>query len=212
MKNLSTVIFFLLAFSSIASSRDVIKRKNVSVINPYMVNEYAAIRDSVKVKGTAADKFDWSSIGVGIGMDFGGYGANYIAYLHKNVGIFAGGGWAVTKVGYNVGIKARLIPAKTGSAVTPYALAMYGYNSRIVVSSSPLHNTIFYGFTVGVGADFRLKGQTKRFWTLALFMPFKDSKVKAYQNYLTDQNLESLNRVGKIGISIGYHLVIPSKL
>lgn len=76
---------------------------------------------------------DKLTIGLGIGLDCGGFGGNIIIYPQKNVGIFAGGGYALAGFGWNAGLKLRLISDSPDSKISPFLLAMYGYNSAITV-------------------------------------------------------------------------------
>ncbi len=50
---------------------------------------------------------DMVSIGLGIGLDHGGFGGNVTYYPVKNIGLFGGVGYAIAGVGFNVGAKFR---------------------------------------------------------------------------------------------------------
>lgn len=98
---------------------------------------------------------DTFSIGLGAGFDFGGFGGNVLVYPSKNFGLFAGVGYVIAGVGYNIGAKYRLVSKKETAKVFPFAVAMYGYNAAIGVSDAKQYNKFFYGTTTGFGLDYR---------------------------------------------------------
>ena len=141
------------------------------------------IRYSLTQKKTETIIIDKMSFGFGYGQDFGGFGLNIIAYPQENIGLFVGGGYAFAGFGYNAGIKARL----TGhpiSRVNPFILGMYGYNAAIGVSNAEQLNKLFYGSTVGIGLDFRLRPELAGYWSFAILLPFRSSEVSNYIDYL----------------------------
>ena len=81
-------------------------------------------------------KTDFASVGVGVGLNFGGIGANLLVYPTKNIGLFAGAGYAIAGTGYNVGTKLRLVPSEAYFKIHPYCMLMYGYNTVIAVSNA----------------------------------------------------------------------------
>jgi len=122
------------------------------------------------------------SIGAGLGLDYGGLGANLLYYPQKNTGIFIGVGYAVIGTGYNAGVKLRLFPSvKEYANVNPFVTAMYGYHAFLDVTNATQYNKIFYGYTVGLGVDIRRK---RGCWTVAVLFPLKSSEVYNYTNEL----------------------------
>lgn len=70
------------------------------------------------------------NLGLGMGMDYGGIGLNALVYPQNNIGLFAGGGYALAGFGWNAGLKGRFF-LNESSAITPYLMAMYGYNAAV---------------------------------------------------------------------------------
>lgn len=82
---------------------------------------------------TAQIQTDIVSLGLGFGQDYGGSGFHMIVYPNRNLGVFGGLGYRLDGLGYNVGIKLRFVSKRPTEKVTPYAIAMYGYNAALVV-------------------------------------------------------------------------------
>lgn len=154
-------------------------------------------------------KPDVLSFGVGFGFDYGGIGGNLTAYPTKNVGLFAGAGWAIAGIGYNAGVKVRFLSGKPKSALTFSGIAMYGYNSVVVVVGDSRHNKIFYGPTVGVGLDFKLKPESIGYWTVSLLVPIRSSEYRDYMDDLElNEGVEFKGRLRPIGVTFGYRFII----
>jgi hypothetical protein len=152
---------------------------------------------------------DKLTIGVGVGQDFGGVGAGLLFYPVKSVGLFAGAGYAIAGFGFNAGAKVRFISKKPSSKLTPYALAMYGYNAAIAVSGASEYNKLFYGPTFGAGLDFHFRPAKRGYWSLALLIPIRSSEVDDYMNDL-EQNHGVQFTMGlfPVGFSFGYRFIL----
>lgn len=142
-------------------------------------------------------------MGLGLGLDYGGIGANFLVYPQKNIGIFAGGGYAIAGFGYNVGTKIRITSA---SKVQTYVTAMYGYNTAIYVTNATQHNKIFYGVSPGFGIDLRTK--PNRYFSFAILVPVRGSDVDDYINTLKGYGVALESSLPPIGISVGYRFVL----
>ena len=147
---------------------------------------------------------DVISFGLGIGFDYGGFGANMLLYPQKNIGVFAGVGYAMIGIGYNVGCKLRR--AKSEKA-NPYFIAMYGYNTAIGIKDGEQYNKFFYGTTIGVGLDFKL--HRKGYFTMALLLPLRGQEVQDYLNDLKNNHgVTFKNDLIPVGFSFGYRLML----
>ena len=140
--------------------------------------------------------FDKASIGPGLGLDYGGIGLNFTLYPQQNIGLFAGFGYAIAGLGYNVGAKYRHIPSNTAT-VLPYLIAMYSYNTAIQVKNANGFNKHFYGTTVGVGLELHSKSISRGYWTMAMLVPIRDSEVEKY-----------IDKPWPVTFSIGYRLIL----
>lgn len=109
-----------------------------------------------------------ASLGVGLGLDYGGIGAKLELLPASPIGVFGGVGSNLSGVGYNVGLSCKLHPYKPS---TPYLLAMYGYNAVYNGQS-------YYGFTTGFGSKFRMDRRNKSHFNIAMLIPFRDSFLR----------------------------------
>lgn len=124
-----------------------------------------------------------TSIGIGFGQDYGGYGANFSYYPIKNLGIFGGGGWAMVGLGYNVGMKFRFSTNLETAKSYIYLLGMYGYNATINISNQSSFNKIFYGPSAGIGINSKFASDSRISISIAIIYPFRLPEV---DNYLYD--------------------------
>src|SRR5579872_6137572 len=156
---------------------------------------------------------DMGALGLGLGFDYGGIGMNFTVYPQKNIGIFAGGGYALAGFGYNLGLKFRLNP---DNRFIPFAMIMYGYNTAIAVSdggggfgyNSGNLNKLFYGPTAGVGIDIKSR-RAAGYWSFALTIPFRGQDANNYMNELEANNGVSFsNKPSPVGLSIGYRFIL----
>ncbi|RPH28087.1 MAG: hypothetical protein EHM93_19005 [Bacteroidales bacterium] len=169
---------------------------------------FIAIQVNGQVNDSTIIKADKLSIGLGMGLDYGGFGGNLVVYPGKNLGLFAGAGYNLLGLGFNGGLKIRF-NGESANKIKPYLLAMYGYNAVIAVKGETSLNKTFYGPTLGFGLDFRQRPGRKGYFTLALLVPIRSSEVKEYMDDLKENNgVEFKNELSPVSISIGYRLVI----
>lgn len=153
-------------------------------------------------------EYDVISAGLGMGLDYGGFGGNLMYFPSKNVGLFAGAGYALAGLGFNAGIKIRNIPQNPTAMVAPFALAMYGYNAAIKVSNVAEWNKLFYGPTLGAGVDLRLNSRINGYWSFAILIPFRSPEVKEYIDDLeSNHGVVFENELFPIGLSFGYRIM-----
>jgi len=132
-----------------------------------------------------AKDYEMTSIGIGLGLDNGGIGVNATAYLQKNIALFAGLGYNFYEASYNVGTKLRLL--SKDNRITPFAMAMYGYNAVIIITNEKDLSKTFFGTSIGAGVDIRNKKKTN-IWSFGLIIPFRTTEVKNYMQHLRENN------------------------
>lgn len=157
-----------------------------------------------------AKTLDGTSIGIGIGQDFGGIGLGILHYgNNKNMGIFGGVGYTPAGVGINGGLKLRLVSPKNFVKFNPFILGMYGYTSAIYVSNDTQYNKMFYGATVGGGLDFKVRKTSRGFWTFAILLPINKSKANNYIQDLTYyRQIKFSTEQSSLTYSIGYRYLL----
>lgn len=161
---------------------------------------------TLKSKPFPADK---SSLGIGLGLDYGGYGACFTFYPQKNIGIFGGIGYALTGIGYNVGLKTRLLFNNKKPNASLFLAGMYGYNTVFKIKDLEKLNKTFYGPSVGIGFETAVRPQKAGVWAFAVYVPIRSQEALDYQEYLKSlPYLKMENDLLPIAISIGYKFTI----
>ncbi len=140
--------------------------------------------------------------GFGFGIDYGGFGARFIYLPDPHVGIFAGGGYAITGFGYNIGIMARAQPQKK---VMPTFSFMYGYNTAITVRGLSGYNKLYYGPSVGLGFMSKSRRNEETYWHFQLIIPFRSSEFDRDYNFLKSNPNISIPSPPPVLVSIGYN-------
>lgn len=151
---------------------------------------------------------DVVAIGLGLGLDYGGIGANVTVYPQKNIGIFGGVGYAFVGAGYNLGTKLRIIPKERFMKISPFVVGMYGYNAFIKVTNKSEYDKFFYGFSAGAGADIRFP-MNKGYLSLGVTIPLRDGEMEEYMDYLeANKGVRFEGEPLPFTISVGYRFVI----
>lgn len=115
-------------------------------------------------------KIDKLSLGIGTGLDHGGFGGNVSLYPIRNIGLFAGVGTNLAGMGFNGGLKLRFIPENAESNSGLFLTGMYGYNTVVISSYG---GYVYYGASAGIGYDARFNKHKNGYWTFALIFPFR---------------------------------------
>lgn len=122
-------------------------------------------------------------IGIGAGLDYGGYGTKAEILPIKFVGLFAGIGYNLANIGFNGGLSFKVLPKKN---ITPTLLAMYGYNGVISYTlpyTRDVYKSVYYGFTTGVGIDFHLGKRKFNKLTTEFLVPFRKQEFYDRSDY-----------------------------
>lgn len=209
MKNLILLLSFLSICVPVFSQNTCVDNDSIppttgtvpETVKPHTYKTYNP-KDSIDAPAPK----DISSFGLGFGMDYGGIGGSVLVYPQKNIGIFAAGGYAMIGFGYNVGVKLRTTKGNSNF----FVLGMHGYNAAIKVEGASQWDKFFYGNTIGLGVDLRSHNpKRKGYFTLALLIPFRSSKVDDYIDDLKNNfNVEFKNGLPPVTISIGYRIKI----
>ncbi|MBL7857853.1 MAG: hypothetical protein JNM57_09200 [Cyclobacteriaceae bacterium] len=147
---------------------------------------------------------EWSkvNIGLGIGIDYGGFGGRFTVLPAERFGLFLGLGYNLVGAGYNVGATYRFLPAKR---VCPTINAMYGYNGVIKVQNASQFDKAYYGASIGGGVEFRTRNP-KNYFNLELIIPFRPQAFYDDVDDLKNNSaIEFQTEPIPIAFSIGYH-------
>ena len=142
----------------------------------------------------------FGNIGVGGGISYGGIGARFTYMPNEILGLFGSLGYNLDELGYNVGAQFH-VPSKKKLSV--YITGMYGYNTVLIVDAIIMETkTTYFGFTTGLGCEFRLK--EKSFLSAEVLLPFRPQSYKDAVDDLKSINYEIKEPLPLL-FCIGYH-------
>ena len=145
---------------------------------------------------------EWN-IGLGLGIDYGGIGAQVQCRPAPPLVMFAGGGYAFAGFAYNVGAQGRILP---DAKWCPFVAAMYGYNAVIVVKGADQYNGIYYGPSVGLGVENHRRDNARNFWRFELILPFRPQEFQDDIDALKkNPSIEVRSEPPPFSFSIAYH-------
>jgi len=153
------------------------------------------------------NKHQKAYLGVGSGLDYGGFGAKVEFLPIKYVGLFGGAGYNLLSLGWNLGGTFKILP---DSRVSPNLMLMYGYNAVFIGTDpySKKYNTTSYGLTTGINLDVKLGSKGHKL-SAGLFLPFWSKKYKDNNNAVkNDPNMKILKEALPIGFSVGFNFAL----
>jgi hypothetical protein len=161
----------------------------------------------ISMYGHAQDQSK-SYLGLGMGLDYGGFGVRAEFLPIKALGIFGGVGYNMVNAGYNAGLSWKLVPGRRG---TPIISAMYGYNAAIKIkySNGTTEGHTYNGFTAGIGFELHNKSMRNKL-LCQLLVPFRSSTFKNDYDRYKRQGVSFARRVSDVAFTIGYNFG-PSK-
>lgn len=143
------------------------------------------------------------NLGLGMGMDYGGFGARLSVSPVPVFGVFGAAGFNLHKVGVNFGGILRLRPEKK---ICPVLMGMYGYNGVIVVVGKSEYNKTYYGPTVAGGMELRFK--SGNYLNFELLVPFRQQEWEDDWRAIEDDPDVNIAEPLPVGIGLGFHFKI----
>lgn len=143
-----------------------------------------------------------NNIGLGAGLDYGGFGIRYTYMPAPKVGVFGSLGYILVGPGYNFGANYKFSPDRR---VTPYLTGMYGYNAAIKIVGASQWDKIYYGPSFGFGVEVKRRNKTKNFWNFALLVPVRSAEYKSDMDVLLNNPDIEISELLPITFSIGFH-------
>jgi len=143
-------------------------------------------------------------IGAGFGLDYGGLIGGKVEFLPiKYFGVFAGAGYNLVSLGWNVGGAVKILPDKR---VSPNLMLMYGANGALagIDSYSKQYEMTSYGPSIGVNLDIKI-GRRGHKITPGLLIPFRSSKFKDNYEEAKDDSQMAVSLLLPIAFSIGFN-------
>ncbi|MBP7496505.1 MAG: hypothetical protein KA792_02435 [Bacteroidales bacterium] len=152
--------------------------------------------------------FNYStSIGAGIGLDYGGLGIRITTEMNNYLSLFGGLGYNLAGTGVNGGLLFRLFP---GYVFRPTISAMYGYNAVFLFedSNNSKYNRMFFGPSFGFGFELGLF-KYRNYLNCSIIVPFRTKEFdEAYNEFKKNSNVRLIKEASPILFSIGIHLFI----
>ncbi len=142
-----------------------------------------------------------STLGIGLGLDYGGIGFKFTQLVDPHFGLTLGGGYAFAGFGYNVG---GIVKIRPEARVVPTISFMYGYNAAVAVSNASQFNKFFYGPSLGFGILSKRRNNPQNYWQFELILPIRSGDVDAYLNTLRNSGV-SIGSLSPVGFTIGYN-------
>ncbi|WP_462248733.1 hypothetical protein [Ekhidna sp.] len=144
-----------------------------------------------------------TSVGIGLGLPYGGIGLNVGTYVVDNLSVFGGIGYQFAGVGYNFGL---LKDFPSNSQTQFYVTGMFGTNAGIVVEGASELDKLYTGATFGLGVKINSRKTEGNFWNIGLLVPIRSSEFKDDEEAIRNNPNIELNDALPIAIVVGYHI------
>jgi len=162
---------------------------------------------NLEVKNKTTQERNKFDLGLGLGIEYSGFLGAQLEYAPiSHLGIFASGGYFLAGLGWDVGVKAYLMPKIKSKSFRVYATGMYGTNTAIFVLDANEYNKIYLGPTVGAGLEMRFGVKKVNGLNVGLMFPIRapeyETDIDALKN---NPYIENISEPLPVGISVGYH-------
>lgn len=145
-----------------------------------------------------------TSLGAGIGLNYGGFGLCFSYLPLKPLTLFGGVGNNLNGLGAQMGAHISLLNRNHADC---FFSGMYGYNAVLLVTGAVERTTTYYGPSVGLGTDFALGKLKRSFIRFQLIKPFRP---EVYYDAI-----DALKKVGyqlkpatPVTFSLGFHVYL----
>ncbi len=139
-----------------------------------------ATQSYAQEKDHLSSKKGETSLGIGLGLPYGGIGGRIGTNVTYGLTIFGGLGYMISGVGYNIGLL-KDFPSKASTQF--YLSAMFGTNAAIRVEGLSEYNEVYTGPSFGLGIKINSRRKEGNFWDIGLQVPitsqaFKDDEMR----------------------------------
>ena len=142
------------------------------------------------------------NFGLGLGIDYGGFGTRFTVLPDKHVMLFIALGYNLNDLGVNAGGGYLITPDKK---FCPYFIGMYGYNAVIVIENASRYNKTYYGPSFGFGMEF-IKRFGNNFWNIELLAPLRSTHYEDdLRNIKNNPQIRLDSEPPPFAFSVGYH-------
>lgn len=180
-KLLLPVVFFVMAFTGFAQDEPV----------------------SDERKEHLSSKKGETTLGLGMGLPYGAFGARLGVNVADGFNLFGGLGYQIAGLGYNIGFL-KDFPSK--SMTQFYLTAMYGTNAAIKVVGLSEYDNVYSGPTVGLGLKINSRKTEGNYWDVGLLLPFKSTDYKNAETAVrNDSRISQFQGGWPVLIVVGYN-------
>lgn len=144
-------------------------------------------------------------MGFGLGCDYSGLGLKLSYQPVPSISTFISTGFAFVEIGWNVGISYHLISKTKTPAITPHVKVMYGYNEIIWLFDTKKYNDLYYGYTTGIGFEYRFGQHKKHRVDFDINFPFRSQKYKDDFQLINEDPNVSIKKPLPFAFAVGYH-------
>lgn len=150
-----------------------------------------------------------SSLGIGLGLPYGGIGMKLGYNTSDHVTFFGGLGYNMVGIGANGGVQLS-IPSEKQSEF--YFTGMYGYNSVIISKDKSVMGGIFAGPSLGIGLKINSMSTKGNYWDVGLLGPIRSQKYKnAIQEIERSRNMRLESKPWPVLFYFGYNYNISKQ-
>lgn len=150
-----------------------------------------------------------SSLGIGVGLPYGGIGIKLGYNTSDHVTFFGGLGYNLVGIGANGGIQLS-IPSEKQSEF--YFTGMYGYNSVIISKDRSVMGGVYAGPSFGTGLKINSMSTRGNFWDVGLLGPVRSPKYKnAIQEIERSRNMRLESKPWPVLFYFGYNYNISKE-
>jgi hypothetical protein len=160
----------------------------------------------------AQNVYNRANVGLGMGINYGGFGFNISGTPIKYLSISIFGGYNIAN--FNAGAGTNIFLRAPEKTFRPNIKIIYGCNGAIIVKythnyndNSYLYRDCYYGPSVGLGFPFMFGDKTKVGFDLDIFYPFRSQDFyDCYDRIKRDQNIELDNTISPVTFSLSFHV------
>jgi hypothetical protein len=147
-----------------------------------------------------------AAVGLGMGLPYGGFGGRFSINPLDQFALFAGFGYNLVGLGYNVGMQ-YILPSEKRTEV--FLTAMYGYNAVIKIQGTDIYNDSYNGLSAGAGLRINSRKKAGMFWDLGVLIPARSQEYRDDWNNLNNNPMiENLTKASPVLVFVGLNFPI----
>lgn len=147
------------------------------------------------------------SVGIGYGLDYNLFGGKFMLSPTRVIGLFVSAGHNTMNFNAGIGAQINLIGSQKKRS-NFYLLGVYSNNFLVVLQDGPLENKDFYGFSFGVGYQYRSRSNDKRIYSFSLNYPIESGEALDYLDQAEQAGYEISREGLPLKLSAGVRFIL----